>query len=77
MKQLWGSFRLGQDCTTLSQSSQVSCLSSGFILDSCVNCDNSYEEGLTAMNTMKGRNFGDLRLKRKGIMLTQGRLKSQ
>lgn len=51
-------------------------LHTGFVSDESVNCDKAYEVGLAAMQNMKGKSFGELKLKRKDMVITQANYKS-
>lgn len=57
-------------------SGELVSLSSGFVSDESVTCDRAYEVGLAAMEKMKGKTFGELKLQRKDMVKNQAIQKS-
>lgn len=51
-------------------------LTSGFMCDDSINCDEAYDVGLSAIAIMKGTNFHDIKLHRKDMVKTQAVQKS-
>ena len=55
------------------ESGELVSLSSGYISDGSVNCDQAYEVGISAMQKMCGKNFGELKLRMKDKVQTQAK----
>ncbi|KAJ8897091.1 hypothetical protein PR048_002437 [Dryococelus australis] len=57
-------------------SGELVSLSSGFVSDDSVDCDQGYEKGVAAMRKTKGKHFEELKLHRADMVKTQAMLES-